>query len=109
MGKDQNFHLELNLNFNQILNLLGQLTDEQKIEIWKALKIDLEKKGVLKWAKNEKGGMLNLPIISKEQEKKYKNPLVTIDMMRDWESDLPEEDEQEMTDEEYLKAIEEMS
>ena len=108
MGKGPDIHLEINLSFKQILDLLGRLTDEQKVVVWNALKIDLEDKGLVTWAKGERG-VMDIDKLAKSNEKKYKKPEVTIEMIRDWESDLPEEDEKEMTDEEFLKAVEEMS
>ncbi|HFA49896.1 MAG TPA: hypothetical protein ENJ95_12885 [Bacteroidetes bacterium] len=90
MGKDAAF--SVHFDFDEIFELVGQLSDEKKEKLCRLLKEELEKKGLIKWLE-----LANAKTVLELQE-----PM-------EWEKDLPEEDEKEMTDEEYMKAINEMS
>ncbi len=97
---------EITLNFDQILELVKQLPDEEQVQLLSEIKDLLENKGLVKWNEEEDGKRAYLLARSMKNEH-YKKPLASL--LNEEDEEFSEEEEIEMTDEELIKAVKEMS
>lgn len=101
--------LNVILTFEQVLNIVKKFSRRKKLQLLYFLQDDLEKieqNSLSEEAKNPVD--VNTP--KGEESNPYDKPLVTHKMLQQWEDEeINDEDEPEMTDEEFYKAVQEMS
>lgn len=97
--------VEIKLSFEQIMDLVKQLPDEEQVMLLSELKDHLEEKGLVKWNDGEDGRLnyLLARSIKNQSKKELLAPLL------DEDEEFSDEEEIEMTDEEFIKAVKEMS
>lgn len=102
-------NIQLAINFNQVFDIIKNLSKKRKVQLFNYLQVDLsapQKVNINQLYRYEDTESTMMTYGADEQEKKYKKPLLDIEML-----DMLDEvkvEEPQLTDDEFYKTIEEM-